>query len=88
MENLAHATQYWLCAGTIDSVGVPVYRTRTPINGYLYGDSLACLEWVWEQRVQLACNSASMQQTLTHGLIFVDDERRVTAITRSCNGLR
>lgn len=57
MENLAHATQYWLCAGTIDSVGVPVYRTRTPINGYLYGDSLACLEWVWEQRVQLACNS-------------------------------
>jgi hypothetical protein len=47
MENLG-LVPYWLCAGAIDSAAGPLYHARTMIPAHVWGDSLACLTWVWE----------------------------------------
>jgi hypothetical protein len=67
MENPARSTFYWLCAGTTDSAGEAALRHRTGIWGHLDGDSLACLEWVWLERLRVTCNTEREQRFVTRG---------------------
>jgi hypothetical protein len=67
MENPARVTQYWLCTHAADDSGAPVYQARTEIMGHLDGDTLECLDWSWNERRRIVCNTAEQAHFLVGG---------------------
>jgi len=47
---------YWLCAGSVDSLGTPRYSSRTAILGTPRGDDLDCFTWQSPERDHITCN--------------------------------
>ena len=47
---------YWLCAGSVDSLGTPRYSSRTVINGRPQGDDLDCFTWQSPEGNHITCN--------------------------------
>src|SRR5690348_1369216 len=58
---------YWVCTGTIDSLGAPVYESRTEISGRMAGDDLDCFSWEAAQRPFVSCYSERMERPLRGG---------------------
>jgi hypothetical protein len=66
-ENPGGITAYWVCAGTRDSTGEPVYHSRTFIIGHKDGDTLDCLDWMWREERRVTCNNDDAGRILTGG---------------------
>jgi hypothetical protein len=66
------STSYWLRAGTIDSAGDTVYRTRTYIPGHVWGDSLACITWVWRDGERITCDNVGGARRIVTGGEWTD----------------
>lgn len=67
MENFG-ITSYYLCAGRIDSHGMPGYESRIEVSGRVTGDDLDCVTWEFAQRLNVTClNKSSRARWLEGG---------------------
>jgi hypothetical protein len=68
IENPGGAKAYWLCANAEAGSDVPSYQTRTQISGNLDGDTLECLDWSWNGKRVVVCNTGREARFLVGGM--------------------
>ena len=66
-ENPQRRKLYWLCANWDAGGDVAVYQTRTQISGHLDGDTLECLDWSWNEKRRVVCNTSGEARFLVGG---------------------
>ena len=91
MMDRADGIGYWVCTGTTDALGAPVYESRSEVSGGRSGDDLDCFTWEAAQRPFVSCYSGRMKRPLqggrwqqgsaggTYRVLFVDRAQGVFA---------